>query len=335
MTAPRLRKAFQAEFDSLLIAEQWPLEYKDPISDLREPREKGAQEAREALLQAQDRQSIHIEDYSFQRSAPRAGTIELTVVSPSEGGNLARPCVVFCHGGAMAGSDRYVGLHVNGPLWVKELGAITVSVEYERAPENHNDGLARDCYEALCWIWRVLEFDHTRLLMYGASAGGTLAAGAAFMLAQDRQVQDRQVHSELPELCGLLLEAPMLDPNCDTASMRRLSGNGPFLNREACRFIWQQVIRGPGPVTHLIAPAKADVHDLAGLPPTAAYVGDMDPLHDEVLKFMEAAERKDFICKNVEGVPHGFDAMLPEEAISQEVKAWVLKWISVRWRLYG
>ncbi|KAK8011801.1 ZIP zinc transporter-domain-containing protein [Apiospora arundinis] len=101
-----------------------------------------------------------------------------------------------------------------------------------------------------------------------------------------------------------------------------------FFNSEACKFIWQQVIRGP--VTHLVAPAKAAIYEFAGLPPTAAYVGDMDPLHDEVVHFMEAAQRKDFLCKTVEGVPYGFDAMLPGEVISEEVKAWMLKWMRGR-----
>ncbi|KAK8068830.1 hypothetical protein PG994_005446 [Apiospora phragmitis] len=56
----------------------------------------------------------------------------------------------------------------------------------------------------------------------------------------------------------------------------------------------------------------------------------MDPLYDEVVHFMEAAQREDFICKTVEGVPHGFDAMLPQEIISEEIKAWKLQWMRER-----
>ncbi|KAK7923134.1 hypothetical protein PG985_007205 [Apiospora marii] len=330
MPGPQLLQAFQAEYDRQERCGCWPREYTDAILHLRQPRERGAREARECLMKARSEGRIRVEEASFSRAAPRTGIIKVTTVHPS-GGNSdpsSRPCIVFCHGGAMAGSDRYVGLHVNGPIWAEALGAVTVSVEYERAPENHGVGLARDCYEALVWCWGNIEFDHSRLLLYGASAGGALAAGAALTLVHEQKTESS---GSLPELCGLFLEAPMLDWRCDTASMRRLSKNGPFFNREACAFAWQSVIQGKQvDFSDVVSPAEARKSDLAKLPPTAAYVGDMDPLHDEVVCFMEKSGRQDFTCREFQGVPHGFDAILPAEPISIQAKAWRLQWIKTR-----
>lgn len=330
MPGPQLLQAFQAEYDRQERCGCWPREYTDAILHLRQPRERGAREARECLMKARSEGRIRVEEASFSRAAPRTGIIKVTTVYPS-GGNRdhpSRPCIVFCHGGAMAGSDRYVGLHVNGPVWAEALGAVTVSVEYERAPENHGVGLARDCYEALVWCWENIEFDHSRLLLYGASAGGALAAGAALTLVHEHKTKSPE---SLPELCGLFLEAPMLDWRCDTTSMRRLSTNGPFFNREACAFAWQSVIQGKQvDFSDVVSPAEARKNDLAKLPPTAAYVGDMDPLHDEVVCFMEKSGRQDFTCREFQGVPHGFDAMLPAEPISIQAKDWRLQWIKAR-----
>ncbi|KAK8048600.1 carboxylesterase NlhH [Apiospora phragmitis] len=327
MRGPQLLQAFQDEFDRQERFGCWPREYTDAIRHLRQPRERGAREARECLMQARSDGRIKVEEASFSRSAPRTGIINVTTVSPSGNSDPKRPCIVFCHGGAMAGSDRYVGLHVNGPIWAEALGAVTVSVEYERSPENHGVGLARDCYEALVWCWENVEFDHDRLLLYGASAGGALAAGAALTLVHEQET----AKSGLPELCGLFLEAPMLDWRCDTASMRRLSKNGPFFNREACAFAWQSVIQGKQvEFSDVVSPAEARKCDFAKLPPTAAYVGDMDPLLDEVVCFMERPGRQDFMYRVFQGVPHGFDAMLPTEPISVQAKDWKLQWIKTR-----
>ncbi|KAK8125725.1 uncharacterized protein PG998_001484 [Apiospora kogelbergensis] len=262
MPGPQLLKAFQDEFDRQERCGCWPREYTDAILHLRQPRERGAREARECLMKARGEGRIRVEEASFPRSAPRNGIIKVTAVYPVGNNNPNRPCVVFCHGGAMAGSDRYVGLHVNGPIWAETLGAVTVSVEYGRAPENHGVGLARDCYEALVWCWGNIEFDHDRLLLYGASAGGALAAGAALTL-----IHEQRTRSGLPNLCGLFLEAPMLDWRCDTDSMRRLSKDGPFFNREACAFAWQSVIQGKQvEFSEFVSPAEARKSDVAMLP---------------------------------------------------------------------
>ncbi|KAK7952419.1 Arylesterase monooxygenase [Apiospora aurea] len=326
MPGPQLLQAFQEEFDRQERCACWPREYTDAVLHLRQPRERGAREARECLMKARSEGRVTVEEASFSRSAPRTGAIKVTAVYPSGSSDPNRPCIVFCHGGAMAGSDRYVGLHVNGPKWAEALGAVTVSVEYERAPENQGVGLARDCYEALVWCWENIEFDHGRLLLYGASAGGALAAGAALTL-----VHEQKTKTGLPELCGLFLEAPMLDWRCCTASMQRLSQNGPFFNREACAFAWQSVIQGKQvEFSDVVSPAEARKNDIAKLPPTAAYVGDMDPLHDEVICFMERSGRQDFTYRVFQGVPHGFDAMLPTEPISVQAKDWRLHWIRTR-----
>lgn len=352
MEWPRLLPAFQDEYDRRTTLDTWPREFTDPIRDLRHPREAGARAAERALRSpeaagggagpgATGQRRIRIDDIVVP-GEDGSPPLQATVVAPYEDAGRRRrdrPCIFFIHGGAMCGSSRYVGLHVNGPAWADE-GIITVSVEYRRAPENRGEGLARDCYRVLRWVWESLEFDHDRLMVYGASAGGCLAAATVLLLVNDQQAAEAaaadpsdepgQPPPQPPQLCGLFLEAPMLDHRCDSDSMKSLEGNGPFFNGQACRFAWQQVLQDEPEVTKYMSPALATSEDLARFPPTAAYVGNMDPLYSEVEAWMTAAGRDDFVYRVFEGLPHGFDAMLPEEDISREAKLWRLSWIQAR-----
>lgn len=370
MEWPRLLPAFQEEYDRRMALNTWPREFTDPIRDLRHPREAGARAAERALRCPPDKagggagpaaaaaaaatatatgqpRRIRIEDVIVPPGEDGGPPLQVTVVAPYEEEDPARrrrdrPCIFFIHGGAMCGSSRHVGLHVNGPAWADE-GIITVSVEYRRAPENRGEGLARDCYRVLRWVWESLEFDHDRLMVYGASAGGCLAAATVLLLVNDQQAAEAEAKASdpsdepgqpppphLPRLCGLFLEAPMLDHRCDSESMRSLDSNGPFFNGQACRFAWQQVLQDEPVVTKYMAPALATREDLARFPPTAAYVGNMDPLYSELEAWMAVAGRDDFVYRVFEGLPHGFDAMLPEEEVSREAKLWRLNWIQAR-----
>ncbi|KAK7924657.1 Esterase lipase thioesterase [Apiospora marii] len=327
MEEHKLLDAFQAEFDKLRPTKSWPRKLTNSIAHIREFRVAGEKKAKEDLLQLHTDGIVRINEDSFPRSEPRQGDVKVTIVLPPEDHETSgRPCIIFCHGGGMAGSDRYVGLSENSKAWAETLGAITISVEYGRAPENFNDGLAKDCHEALLWAWSnpKLVFDRKRMILYGASAGATLATSTVLMLAQKKKKR----LPNLPVLAGLFLEAPMLNWSCDSESMKRLIKNGPFCNMQFCRLAWDAIIKDKKNVSAFVSPGEADPEDIKSwFPPTAGYVGTMDPLHDEVVEFFAKAGRDDFVCKVVTGVPHGFDSMLPLEEVSIQIKAWRLAWM--------
>ncbi|KAK7969280.1 hypothetical protein PG988_008353 [Apiospora saccharicola] len=82
MPDPQLLKAFQDEYDRQERCGCWPSEYTDAILHLRQPRERGAREARECLMKARSEGRVRVEEASFPRAAPRTGIIKVTTVCP-------------------------------------------------------------------------------------------------------------------------------------------------------------------------------------------------------------------------------------------------------------
>lgn len=285
--------------------------------------------------------------------------LTLTVVRPAaavaEDKHRGRPCIFYIHGGAMVRSNRYAGLDTS-VVWAAELGATTISVEYGLAPENPGTGPAEDCYAALRWVSRnplSLGIDARRILLYGVSAGGGLAAAVALMV-RDRDIDRNRVGREKEKennglldddnnnrLCGLFLKAPMLDDRNSSVSAQQYA-TGPMYNSTINRMAWrcllgeragkdgEDVTGGNGKggaVSPYEAPGRAT--DLAGLPPTYIDCGTADPFRDDAVAFASklwaggvAAEFHAW-----PGGPHAFDRIAPEAAVSVLAKSTRLAWI--------
>ncbi|KAK7920097.1 Esterase lipase thioesterase [Apiospora marii] len=339
--------------------------YENTLEDIRGIRKGGEDTAKESLEEQERKGFFKIDEKEFPRSSPRTGDIKVTIISPPPNPAIKdaeRPCIIFLHGGAFAGSSRHVGPHMNAKRWVKELSAVIFSVEYERTPDASGDDLARDCYEAMLWVWNNsgYEFDTRKVILYGASAGGTLACGAAFMNIDSED-------SNKPELCGLYLEAAPLNPRCDSESMKRLDEPCPYLNLKECEGMWKPIIlpekneegkddkEGKGGKEGIkyhkyIAPIDATDEEIAQLPPIAADVGDMDPTCADLISFMRRygmpdlpdgtdteivvrfknKERKDCEFRLVKGAPHGYWAILPEEKVSKDFQDNRVRWMKKR-----
>src|SRR3954470_19012881 len=114
------------------------------------------------------------------------GPVPVRIYTPA-GDGIARPCLVWAHGGGFVGGD----LDMREADWVaREIcaraGAVVVSVDYRLAvdgvcyPVPHDDVVA-----AVAWVRDTaadLGIDPSRLSIGGASAGGNLTAGTALKL---------------------------------------------------------------------------------------------------------------------------------------------------------
>ncbi|MGW6709630.1 alpha/beta hydrolase [Streptomyces sp. NPDC054956] len=181
-----------------------------------------------------------------------------------------RPTVVFCHGGGWVLCD--LDSHdATVRALCRASGAVFVSVDYRRAPEDRFPAAVHDAYAALCWAaGHVAELggDPAALVVAGDSAGGNLAA-ASVLLARDRGG---------PAVALQVLVYPCLDAGQDTGSYRS-NAEGCFLTAAHLRWFWEQYLGPDGDGGDpLASPLAADPR---GLPPAYVVVAGCDPLRDE------------------------------------------------------
>jgi acetyl esterase/lipase len=183
------------------------------------------------------------------------------------------PGILQIHGGGfIIGSVE--AEHAGTAMMALQTGAVVVSVEYRLAPEHPFPAGLHDCYAALSYLSQHVDelgVDPQRLALYGASAGGGLAAATA-LLARDLGG---------PPLCFQMLHIPELDDRLETPSMRAFT-DSPLWNRPLAVQSWKAYL-GPvaeaDDVSPYAAPARAA--DLSGLPPAYISTAEMDPLRDE------------------------------------------------------
>ena len=247
--------------------------------------------------------------------APDLSVLILRPARGSGGRGQAMPGIYYIHGGGMVLGDNRTGADQLA-LWVDEIGAVGVSVEYRLAPEHPHPAPVEDCYAGLAWTAGhagELGIDPARLIIAGTSAGGGLAAGTALM-ARDRGG---------PALSRQILMCPMLDDRGVTPSSQELDGEGVW-DRTSNLTGWTALLgdaRGGPDVSPYAAPARAQ--DLTGLPPAFIDVGSVETFRDEDIDYAARLSRA--------GVPvefhlwpggfHGFDLIAPQSALAQIARA--------------
>lgn len=237
-------------------------------------------------------------------------TILVSVIVPRNHTG-AGPGIYHIHGGGMVMANRFVGADVLA-RWAVEYRAVCVSVEYRLAPEHQAPTLVEDCYAGLVWMAENaagLGVDPDRIVIFGGSAGGGLAAGTA-MLARDR---------DGPRLLGQILQCPMIDDRSNSASARQFEGQGVW-DRQCNITAWQAVLGdryGTDAVDPYSAPAR--MADLSNLPATYIDVGSAETYRDEAVDYARRIMAADGLCElHVwPGAFHGFYTIIPDAAVSQ------------------
>jgi len=212
------------------------------------------------------------------------------------------PGVVAIHGGGYVIGDRTMNDGVFD-RWCLDPGMVGVSVGYRRAPETPYPGPLEDCYRALKWTAanaEALGIDPSCIGLYGASAGGGLAAGLA-LLARDRGEVD---------VAFQFLQYPMLDDRQVTPSSQ-LDGLHVW-SRHSNAFGWRAYLGELYGDDHLPGyAAAARAENLEGLPPAYICVGTMDGFRDEDIAYAQRLLQAGVPTELhvLPGVPHGFELM--------------------------
>ncbi|KJS24330.1 MAG: lipase [Hyphomonadaceae bacterium BRH_c29] len=231
------------------------------------------------------------------------------------------PGIYFMHGGGMVMGNRFAGAH---PLvgWAIEHDAVCVTVEYRLAPEFPAPIPSEDSYCGLRWMAanaEDLKFDPARLVVFGGSGGGGLAA-AVTLMARDRNG---------PRLSGQLLQCPMLDDRNQTFSSQQYDGVGVW-DRTSNATAWRALLGGRcggeevGPYE---APARA--RDLSGLPPTYIDVGGAEVFRDEALAYAAGILASGGVCELHVwgGAFHGFYDIAPQTNLARHCIATRDAWL--------
>jgi acetyl esterase/lipase len=217
--------------------------------------------------------------------------------------------ILFIHGGGFFSGNRF-SITQNMFVFMKELDAVVVSVEYRFAPEHPDRAPVDDCYTALVWTMEhlaQLSIDHGRVMIAGSSAGGGQVAEASA----------RDAGLNLPNLCAQLLVCPMLDDRNDTVSNKQYVNDGTF-SRGSNQTGWTVLLGercGGSDVSLFAAPARAT--NLADLPAFIA-VGSADVCRDECVAYASLLWTCGVQCElHVwPGAFHRFQAFAPNAALS-------------------
>lgn len=222
--------------------------------------------------------------------------VECFVVEPDTGGSL--PGLLYCHGGGFFLPLEVPALEL-AAVYARKLGIRVFLPDYRLLPEHPYPVPLQDCLA----VWREMT-SHTgihrldgRLLIYGESAGGALAAGLAQQL--------RDEGDPLPH--GQMLVYPALDDRSERyPSVEQYSG--AVWTKRANTQMWSGYLKNgfQGPEGRAV-PLRGT--DFAGLPPAYVEPQGIDLLRDEGIAYGD--------CLREAGVPvnvnviersyHGFD----------------------------
>lgn len=249
---------------------------------------------RTALLPRPEVQLARVEDIELMGMQP---ALPARLYVPV--GTIPAPLLVFFHGGGFVLGD----LDTHDGLCRRLCAAsacVVLSVDYRLAPEHPFPVPADDCWNATRWAAQHaarLGADHTRIVVVGDSAGGTLAASTA--------LRSRDLGG--PALRAQVLIYPALAHyTANTDSYTELA-EGYGLTRASMVWFWDQYLRTE---MHRSQPyaVPAATGNMSGLPPALVITAEYDLLRDEGESYARALSAAGVVSRVVrfDGMNHGF-----------------------------
>ena len=215
----------------------------------------------------------------------------------------SRGTVLFFHGGGWVNGnvDFYLDACTTMAL---QLERRVVSVDYRRAPEHRFPQAPEDCYEVARQLFTgelLDDVDPERIVLFGDSAGGNLAAVVSLM-ARDRG-------AFMPRTQMLLYPVTYDDHNPKTSWFDSVRENGEDYLLTAQDIMGYVELYASSPADFAnpyFAPLLAD--DLSGQPRTLVVTAEYCPLRDEGETFAARLEleRNDVQCYRVLDAVHGY-----------------------------
>ena len=228
----------------------------------------------------------------------------------------ALPGVLFLHGGGYAlGNPEMAGSTYE--LMMRTRACVIVAPDYRKSFDAPYPAAVNDCYATLVWMKEncaALGVRDDQLIVIGQSAGGGLTAAVALM-ARDRG--EVRIAFQMPLY-------PMIDDRNSTESAR--DNDAPIWNARHNRLGWDLYLgelAGRDDIPKYAAPARET--DYADLPPTATFVGELDPFRDETIQYVDQlrAAGVPVEFRRYEGCFHGFETLRPNAGKSRDANAFM------------
>ena len=239
--------------------------------------------------------------------------IRVRVYKP-EGASGPLPAMIYTHGGGYQ-----VGVPEQAHPFFEDLlkrrkvaifaPAYRLSLDGHPYPHGLNDSF--DTLMHMRAYASDLGIRDDRFIVAGHSGGGGLAA-ALTLKTLDENAAD--IAFQMPIY-------PMLDHRMQTKSAREMLGSAVW-DRKTNALAWKNYLGHlHGAVPDHASPALRE--NLAGMPPTISFVGDMEPFKDETIAYIDALERAGVPTKFklYEGGFHGFETVAPNAGISKDALA--------------
>lgn len=257
--------------------------------------------------QAAQRDGVTARDIKVEGAA---GLLHAKVFTPAEGGSL-KPLIVYYHGGGFVVADSNV-YESSARALARETGAVVVSVDYRRAPEDKFPAQHDDALASYKWALKnagSVGADPARIALAGESAGGNLAIATAIAAKQQGIAQPTHILAVYP-LAGADLNTPSYQENA----------NAKPLNRAGMAWFFHHA--GRAPTDGLDPRISLTLADLTGLAPTTVVLAQIDPLRSEGETLVERLRMAGVSVetRTYAGVTHEFfgaDDVIPEARLAQ------------------
>jgi acetyl esterase/lipase len=221
------------------------------------------------------------------------------------------PGILWMHGGgySMGVPEQAIGM---AKAFNKKKPCVIIAPEYRLSVDAPYPAALDDCYTALLWMKNNAEslgIINSQIFIGGDSAGGGLAAALSLYARDKKEVN---IAFQMPLY-------PMLDDRMQTESAT--DNNAPIWNSKSNYNGWKLYLGelfGKDNVPEYAAPARAT--NYSNLPPTATFVGNLEPFRDETILYVENL-RKAGVKVNFrvfEGSYHAFEQVCPKAEISKD-----------------
>ena len=210
------------------------------------------------------------------------------------------PVVLYAHGGGwvIADLDTY---DASCRGLANKTGAMVVSVDYRKAPENPFPAAHEDYLAVAAWMLQhagELGGDASRVALAGESAGGNLAAATAIALRDNKG----------PQPVFQLLVYPVTSTSNDWPSFKAAADAKPLYTGWLNWFLGHAISSAADLADWRLDLLSLTTEQLAALPPALVITAERDPLHDQGVAYAQSLTTAGVSTQlvQVSGVPHEF-----------------------------